>query len=201
MACFDGRIPPATLTPTRRPVSCEEVARRLHHAQRVRQGRVHADLARRGLDEVRAGGHREDARLPDRGRTSRARQPRGSPSGARSPAASRAATSSSNAARSGRPRNSDRFRTMSTSSAPARRRRGSPSAGASSGPRPAGNAPATLATFTPVPWSCLERDRDELRVEAHGRAPTGSTVERVRADGLRAHRRRPCRGCRRPRAS
>ena len=48
-------------------------------------------------------------------------------------------------------RKADRFNTMSISSAPAATARRISSTRVSWGPRPDGNAPATLATSTPVP--------------------------------------------------
>ena len=58
---------------------------------------------------------------------------------------------------------------------------------ASSGPRPLGNPPATLATFTPS-LELLQRDRHELRVQADRRDGRDRVVERVRPDGFRADR-------------
>ena len=84
------------------------------------------------------------------------------------PHASLAATISSNTSSYRPPRNGDRFITMSISSAPVRDRvAGSPASRASSGPRPDGNAPATLATCDAGARELLDRDRHQLRVHAH----------------------------------
>ena len=104
--------------PTRRPVSWKKSRAASIMQSAVGQGRVHADLAGRGLDEVGAGRHREHATPAGSGRTTRARPSRGSPSGARRRRPRAPRRSSSNACAYWPPRKSERFSTMSTSSAP-----------------------------------------------------------------------------------
>ena len=150
-ACFAVRIPPAGFIPTMRPVSSYTSRIDLEHAERHRQRRGRADLAGRGLDEVGAGGDREQRGAPDvvvRAELARledhlevrlaaglldARRSRRTPSRSR-PRGTRRGRS---------PCRSRRRR--------ARRRRATSASLTSSGACPEGNAVATDATFTPLP--------------------------------------------------
>ncbi len=62
MASFAVLIPPAGFMPTCRPVCLLEIADRLEHHEGHGERGCRRHLAGRGLDEVRAGGHRQHAR-------------------------------------------------------------------------------------------------------------------------------------------
>ena len=107
-------------------------------------------------------------------------------------AASRAATISSKhsgvVARRGTASGSGRCRSRRR---PGRRPRGSRRGARSSGPSPLGNAPATLATLTPVPPGARAATGTSCGY-THTAATRDRRVERVGPDRLRAQLRRPC---------
>ena len=200
IACFDARTPPATLTPTARPVWPwkSRAASIMHSAF----GRValtpilpvdvlmkSAPAAMASTDARRIASYEPSS--PVSRITLRCA----------APAASFDATISSNACGYRPARKAERFSTMSISSAPAATTSRISASRASSGPEAAGNEPATLATCTPVPRSCSTRDRHQVRVEADRGHRRDRRVERVRAGPPSRTSRRPCRACRRPPAS
>ena len=146
-----------------------------------------ADLACRGLDEVCAGGHREHARLTNAVVGAelagledhlqvRRRRPRAPRAARRRPARTdRRGTATSSS-------------TMSISCAPVSATSRISCRRASSGPRPLGDPTGDARDLHPGPHEMLQRDGDELRIEAHSRDGRDRRVERVGSDGLGADR-------------
>ena len=178
-----------------------DVADRLEHHELHRQRRRAGELAGRRLDEVRAGGHREQRRAADVVVGAELGDLEDHLQVGLAAGLLDADDLVVDLARTGR-RGTRRGRSPCRS----RRRRAATASSTSrslisSGLCPDGNAVATDATLTPVPARRVDGDRHEVRVDADRSDRRDGRIGRVGPDRLRAERRDLARRVLRPRAS